>query len=81
MVTTPVLLRGSRMPTFQGRPQRVPITRVSPPALTSACSTPARWEDGDTAVDRMALGDAAQIDAHPVAHINATVLSSLSTLT
>jgi hypothetical protein len=40
MATMLSRLRGSRIPTFQARPQRSPMTRASPPALTRAFSTP-----------------------------------------
>ena len=40
------------------------MTRVSPPAFSSACSTPRARSIVGGALDDVALGDAAEVDAH-----------------
>jgi hypothetical protein len=55
---------GSRTPTTQGFPNRSPMMRVSPPALTMARVKPWLLQDLDAAIHGIALGDATQVDAH-----------------
>ena len=43
---------------------RSPMMRVSPPAVTTACLKPRALQNLDAAIDRVALADAAQVDAH-----------------
>jgi hypothetical protein len=52
------------MPTTQGLPNRSPMIRVSPPAVDHGARDALLLQDLDAAIDRVALGDAAEIDAH-----------------
>ena len=55
---------GWRMPTIQGRPRRSPRIRLSPPAVTVGMRDAPRLQDRDAGVDRVTLGDSAEVDAN-----------------